>query len=136
MKYRELKRCGNLKVSEIALGCEGFIDKTAEEFRGMLDKALSLGINFIDMYTPNPLFRDHLGAAMKGRRQELVLQGHICAVWEDGQYLRTRDVKKAREAFEDQLRRLGTDYLDIGMIHYVDGESDFEEVFHGDVIAY
>ena len=136
MKYRELKRCGNLKVSEIALGCEGFIDKTPEEFRKMLDKALALGINFIDMYTPNPAFRDNLGAVMAGRRDEFVLQGHICSVWEDGQYLRTRDLKKAKEGFEDQLKRLGTDYLDIGMIHYVDGERDFEEVFQGEIIAY
>ncbi len=136
MRYRELKRCGNLKVSEIALGCEGFVEKTPEEFREMFDRALALGINFIDMYTPNPRFRDNLGAAIAGRREKLVLQGHICAVWENGQYLRTRDLKKAKEAFEDQLHRLGTDYLDIGMIHYVDGESDFQEVFHGDIITY
>ncbi len=136
MKYRKIKRCGDLAVSEIALGCEGFIGKTREEFKKMLDRAMELGINFIDMYTPNPEFRDNLGAAMEGRREKLVLQGHICAVWEDGQYLRTRDIHKAREAFEDQLKRLGTDYLDIGMIHYVDGESDFQEVFQGKVIRY
>ncbi len=136
VKYRKIKRCGNLAVSEIALGCEGFIGKTREEFKKMLDRAMALGINFIDMYTPNPEFRDNLGAAMAGRREKLVLQGHICAAWEDGQYLRTRDILKAKEAFEDQLKRLGTDYLDIGMIHYVDGESDFQEVFQGEVIRY
>lgn len=136
MKYRKIKRCGNLAVSEIALGCEGFIGKTREEFKKMLDRAMELGINFIDMYTPNPEFRDNLGAAIAGRRDKIVLQGHICAVWEDGQYLRTRDIKKTKEAFEDQLKRLGTDYLDIGMIHYVDGESDFQEVFQGEVIRY
>ncbi|MDE7403869.1 MAG: aldo/keto reductase, partial [Lachnospiraceae bacterium] len=136
MKYRELKRCSNLKVSEIALGCEGFIDKTPEEFKEMLERALELGINFIDMYTPNPVFRDNLGAAMKGRREKFVLQGHICSVWEDGQYLRTRNIEKAKAGFEDQLQRLGTDYLDIGMIHYVDGESNFEEVFQGEIIEY
>lgn len=136
MKYRELKRCDNLAVSEIGLGCEGFVGKTPEEFKEMLDRALSLGINFIDMYTPNPAFRDHLGAAMKGRREKIVLQGHICSIWEDGQYLRTRNIKKAKAGFEDQLKRLGTDYLDIGMIHYVDGKSDFEEVFQGETIEY
>lgn len=136
MRYRELKRCGNLKVSEIALGCEGFIGKSREEFCEMFDRALELGINFIDLYTPNPVFRDNLGAALAGRREKAVLQGHLCSVWENGQYLRTRNLKKTKAAFEDQLKRLGTDYLDIGMIHYVDGEKDFEEVFHGEVIAY
>ncbi len=136
MKYRVLKRCGGLKVSEIALGCEGLIGKTQDEFQAMVDRALELGINFFDMYTPNPEFRDSMGAALRGRRDKAVLQGHICPVWENGQYLRTRDLKKTKEAFEDQLKRLGTDYLDVGMIHYVDSESDFEKVFGGEIIEY
>ena len=136
MQYRELKRCDHTKVSEIALGCEGFVGKSRDEFTAMLHRALELGINFIDMYTPNPEFRDNLGAAIAGRRNEIVLQGHICSVWENGQYLRTRDLQKTKDAFEDQLKRIGTDYLDVGMIHYVDSESDFHEVFAGEIITY
>lgn len=136
MKYREIKRCNNLKTSEIALGCEGFIKKDRAEFTRMLDRALELGINFIDMYTPDPLFRDNLGYAIKGHRDEIVLQGHICAVWENGQYLRTRDIEKTKAAFEDQLKRIGTSHIDIGMIHYVDSESDFHKVFDGEINKY
>ena len=136
MKYRELKRCNNLKVSEIALGCEGFIGKTQEEFKAMLDRAMELGINFIDMYTPNPEFRDHLGAAIAGKRNKIILQGHICSIWENGQYLRTRDLRKVKAGLEDQLQRLGTDYLDIGMIHYVDSESDLDKVLGNGIIEY
>ena len=136
MEYRVLKRCDNLKVSEIALGCEGFIGKTREEFKSMLDRAMELGINFIDMYTSNPEFRDNLGAAIAGKRDKIILQGHICSVWENEQYLRTRDLQKVKVGMADQLQRLGTNYLDIGMIHYVDGEQDFEEVFGGKIIEY
>lgn len=136
MKYRQIPRCEDINVSEIALGCEGFIGKESREFADMMDHAISLGINFIDMYTPNPGFRDKLGAAIHGRRNNIILQGHICSSWENGQYLRTRNIKKARAAFEDQLKRIGTDYLDIGMIHYVDSVSDYEEVFNGAVIDY
>lgn len=136
MKYRELRRCDNIKVSEIALGCEGFIGKTKEEYKAMLDRALELGINFIDMYTPNPEFRDNFGYALENRREKMVLQGHICSVWENGQYLRTRNLEKTKAAFEDQLKRLHTEYLDIGMIHYIDGEDDFREVFEGEIINY
>lgn len=135
MQYRTLKRCGGQAVSEIALGCEGFLGKTRQEFDTMLGTALDLGFNFMDMYTPDPDFRDALGAFMRGRRDKLVLQGHICSVWEEGQYLRTRDLEKVRQGLEDQLRRLGTDHLDVGMIHYVDGEEDLEEVL-GPVMAY
>ena len=136
MKYREIKRCSDLKVSEIALGCEGFMEKTALECRAMFDRALELGINFIDMYSPNPDFRDSIGKAIAGRRERFVLQGHIGSVWENGQYLRTRELTKVREAFEDQLCRLGTEYLDIGMIHYVDSDDDFATVFSGPFRAY
>jgi len=136
MRYREIKRGSSLSVSEIALGCEGFMGKTPEQYRDMLSRALELGINFVDMYSPNPEFRDNMGQAVAGRREAVVLQGHIGSVWENGQYLRTRELGKVKEAFEDQLRRLGTEYLDIGMIHYVDGEDDFEKVFHGEFIAY
>lgn len=136
MEYRELKRCKNVKVSEIALGCEGFIGKSKEEYKTMWDNALNLGINFIDMYTSNPEFRDNMGYALKGRRNKVVLQGHICSTWENGQYLRTRDLKKAKESFKDQLKRIGTEYIDIGMIHYVDGVDDCKEIFEGDIIKY
>lgn len=136
MQYRIIKRCNNLKVSEISLGCEGFIGKSSEEFKAILDRALELGINFIDMYTPNPDFRDNMGRAIAGQREKICLQGHIGSAWENGQYLRTRNVEKAKKAFEDQLNRIGTDYLDVGMIHYVDGADDFEQVFHSDFIEY
>ncbi len=136
MKYRHLKRCGNIKVSEIALGCEGFLGKSPAEYRSMTDKAFELGINFIDMYTSDPSFRDNFGAAIKGRRDKIVLQGHIGSAWENGQYLRTRDAEKTKKAFDDQLKRLGTDYLDIGMIHYVDSESDLDKILSGEFIKY
>ena len=58
----------------------------------------------------------------------------MCAAWENDQYLRTRDVYKTLAAFEEQLRLLRTDYLDIGMIHYVDDEKDFLRVFEGPII--
>ncbi|MCM1304911.1 MAG: aldo/keto reductase [Butyrivibrio sp.] len=136
MQYRSIKRCPDLKVSEIALGCEGLAGKTEEEFKAMIDKALGLGINFIDLCLPNPDIRDNLGKAMAGRREKFCLQGHIGAVWENGQYLRTRDLGKTKRAFEDLLGRLGTGHIEIGMIHYVDGAEDFEKIFHGDFIEY
>ena len=136
MNYRELIRCNNLKVSEIALGCEGFIGKSREEFKAMLDRAMEMGINFIDMYTSNPDFRDNMGAAITGKRDKIILQGHICSVWENGQYLRTRDPEKVKAGMEEQLQRLRTDYLDIGMIHYVDSENDLNEVLGGEIIKY
>ena len=128
MKYRTLGRSG-LSVSAIALGCEGFSGKTGEEVRKDFDFAEKLGINFFDCYSPDPALRSNFGTALNDRREKFIIQGHLCTAWENGQYLRTRDIKKTQKSFEDLLRRMNTDYIDIGMIHYIDAAKDFEEVF-------
>lgn len=133
MIYRVLGRTG-LSVSAIALGCEGFMNKTAEKVKEEFDFAVKNGINFLDIYASNPDLRANLGYALEGRREKFIIQGHLCSTWEDGQYLRTRDPEKTRWAFEEQLRLLKTNYLDVGMIHYVDGEEDFKQVFNGPII--
>ncbi len=133
MEYRNLGNTG-LTVSAISLGCEGFMHKSEAEVRADLDFAIANGINFIDIYSPNPELRRNIGAALKGHRKEFIIQGHLCTVWENGQYLRTRETAKIMPAFETQLKELDTDYLDIGMIHYVDSEEDFHKVFDREII--
>lgn len=133
MKYRILGRTG-IRVSAIALGCEGFMHKTAEEVKADFDFAIAHGVNFVDIYSSNPDLRSNIGAALAGRREEFVIQGHLCTAWENNQYLRTRNPQKTVASFESQLQQLRTDYLDIGMIHYVDAVNDFHRVFDGEII--
>lgn len=135
MRYRTLGRTG-LKVSEIGMGCEGFVDKTYEEIKAFVDRMEECGVNCIDLYAPNPDMRSNLGRALRGRREKFVLQAHLCTVWKNGQYMRTRNIKEVKAAFEDQLTRLGTDHVEIGMIHYVDSLADWETVVNGEVMKY
>ena len=123
-----------IRVSAVALGCEGFMHKTADEVRECFDHAIARGINFVDIYSSNPELRSNIGAALEGRRDNFVIQGHLCTTWENDQYLRTRDAAKTEASFGEMLRRLRTDYIDVGMIHYVDAETDFREVFDGEII--
>jgi predicted aldo/keto reductase-like oxidoreductase len=135
MQYRQLDRCG-IEVSVIGLGCEGFTDKTEEETREMIDFAIENGVNFIDMYTSDPNIRRNIGKAINGRREKMHIQGHLCTIWENNQYCRSRDIEKVIPAFEEQLRLLQTDYLDIGMLHYVDNESDLQTVMDGPILQF
>ena len=135
MVYRTLGRSG-LKVGEIGIGCEGFMEKTTAQVRAFIDAMEAAGANCIDLYSPNPDMRTSLGAALRGRREKFVLQAHICTVWKDGQYKRTRDIREMRESFEDQLRRLETDHVEIGMIHYVDSPAEWDEIAAGEVMRY
>lgn len=135
MHYRTLGRTG-LSVSEIGMGCEGFLNKSPEETKQMVDLMESAGVNCIDMYTPNPAFRTNLGLALRGRREKFVLQAHLCTIWKDGQYKRTREPEEMREGFEDLLTRLDTEAVEIGMIHYVDAMEDWKQVLEGPAMAY
>lgn len=130
MTYRLLGRTG-LNVSVLALSCEGFSGMSAQEITQELDYAQEQGVNFFDVYSPDPVFRDNLGKALKGRRKKFIVQGHIGAIWQDGMYQRTHDVDKSMAAFKDLLQSLGTDYVDIGMIHYVNDANDFRRIFEG-----
>ncbi len=65
-----------------------------------------------------------------------MIQGHIGSTWQQGQYVRSRKVDECREAFEDLLVRLQTDYIDLGMIHFIDEESDFETAVNGPFLEY
>ena len=52
------------------------------------------------------------------------------------EYKRTRKMDEIKTGFEDQLARLGTDYLDIGTIHYVDAMDDWQMVLDAGILDY
>ncbi len=135
MNYRKLGRTG-ISVSEVGMGCEGFLEKSDETVKQFLDIMEAGGANCIDLYSPDPLMRSAVGKALKGRREKFVLQGHLCTTWKDNQYKRTRKMDEVKAGFEDLLGRLDTDYLDIGMIHYVDSLSEWESIKNGPVMEY
>ena len=83
-----------------------------------------------------PNVRSNIGAAIAGKRERWIIQGHFGSTWQEGQYVRTRDMEKVKPAFEDLLSRLGTDYLDLGMIHFVDEEAEFHRIMDGAFFAY
>lgn len=135
MDYRILGKTG-LNISVIGLGCEGFSGKSVQYVKEMIDTARSYGINIIDLFSPDPDVRAFVGSAVSKNRADFIIQGHLCTFFENGEYTKTRDVSRTIESFEDLLARLQTDYIDIGMVHYVDSMSEYEEVFSGEIGAY
>ena len=127
MRYRRLGKTG-LTVSEIGFGGEWLERHAESESVALLRYAHSLGINIVDCWMPDPKSRNIIGEAIADDRAGWIVQGHIGSTYQNGQYTRTRDAGQCRIAFEDLLARLKTDYIDLGMIHYVDRESDWDTV--------
>ena len=127
MTYRPLGNTG-LEVSEISIGCGGFEKLESAASVALMDVALDSGINYIDIYDASPVTRSNIGAALQGRRDRMIIQGHIGTIYKDGQHCRTRDVEETKQGFEDLLQRLGTDYIDVGMIHITDSPDEWNEL--------
>lgn len=135
MKYRELGNTG-LKVSEIGLGCEGFSEDEYRNTKRLFDEAERQGINYFDLYASDPKVRASVGDALEGRREKFIIQSHLCSIWKNGQYKRSRNIDEVRAGMKEMLSLLKTDYIDVGMIHYVDSLADWKGIADGPVLAY
>lgn len=133
MEYTTLGNSG-IKVSKFCLGCMSFGDPASKMHAWTLDPdaseaiirhALSLGINFFDTancYSAGTS-EEYLGRAIRRNvgRDRVVLASKV--------YFNEGHLSKeaiARE-LEGTLRRLGTDYLDLYIIHRFDAGTPIEE---------
>lgn len=125
MQYRKLGRTG-LKVSEISMGTEFIFYEPPEKAIQVLHAAVACGVNYFDTFWPQPGFRDMLGTAFQGVRNQLHLAAHLGAVMEGDQYAKGRDPQTAEKFFFDYLQRLGTDYVDVLFLHNCDTQEDLD----------
>ena len=135
MIHRPIGKTG-MSASIIGLGAEFLDRKPYETVESVIHAALDRGVNIIDVFMPGEEVRQFIGRAIKGRREKIIIQGHIGATDIKQQYDISRDRKTIQKYFEDLLRHLNTDYIDFGMLFFIDTEKHFEEVFSGDVLPY
>jgi len=133
----ELRRLGQkgLMVSAIGLGCmgisEGYGRTDEAESLATIDRALDLGINFLDtadVYGAGHN-EDFVGRAISGRRHEVTLATRCGLVWDwDGKSMDLDgSPKHVYEACEASLRRLGVEEIDLYYLHRVDRAFPIEE---------
>ncbi len=125
MNYRTIK-AANTKISEISLGAEHIERLPYEKVKRILDLAIDHGVNYTDLFSGYPIIRDHFGKALKGKREKMIIAGHLGADIKDDQYYKIRDMKRIKELFFDLLKRLDTDYIDNIMLHNIDYEDDLK----------
>lgn len=139
LEYTKLGNTG-LDVSRICLGCMGFgiaerwthpwvINE--EQSRPIIKRALELGINFFD--TAN-LYSDGTSEEIVGRalkeyanRDEIVLATKVWGRMHQGPNGAGLSRKAIMSEIDKSLTRLGTDYVDLYLIHRWDYTTPIEE---------
>lgn len=129
MEYRQLGQAG-VRVSVIGMGTNRFgTTVTQDEVHNILDRAIDLGINFIDtadVYTKSES-ETTLGNALKGRWDKFVVATKGYSAMGDG----TNDIGASRyhlqNAVDASLRRLQTDHIDLYQMHRWDDNTPIEE---------
>ena len=135
MNYRRLGKT-NLQVSEVGFGGEHIDGTPYENVDRVINTAIDAGVNIIDIFMSAPTIRSDMGRAIGARRKDVYLQGHVGAVFENNQYLRSTEVSKCDRYIKDFLLRLNTDYIDLGMMHFIDTQKQYENAFETGYIDY
>jgi aryl-alcohol dehydrogenase-like predicted oxidoreductase len=134
MSYRRLGTSG-LVVSVIGIGCNNFGRKLdADGTTAVVHAAIDAGITLFDTADiygdPHGASEELLGAALKGRRDEIVLATKFGMDME-GLNGADRGARGARSyiirAVETSLRRLDTDYIDLYQMHQPDESTPIDE---------
>ena len=128
MLYRKLGRA-ELDVGVVGLGAEYLEHAPRETVVSVVDEAIAGGVNYVDLFMASPDVRDNFGIALKGRRDRVMVAGHLGATLENGQYNKSRDRDLCEKFSDDLLLRLQTDYIDVLMLHFVDESEDYDRVF-------
>lgn len=139
MEYVKLGNSG-LEVSRICLGCMSFGDSeiwthkwvlNEENSRPIIKRALELGINFFDTANVYSLGRSEeiLGKALKdyAKRDEVVIATKVFSRMRDGPNGAGLSRKVIMNEIDNSLKRLGTDYVDLYIIHRWDYNTPIEE---------
>ncbi len=135
MHYRTIGKTG-IQASVIGLGAEHLDEKPYGVVEETIHAALDNGVNIIDVFMPGEEVRRNIGKALAGRRDKVLIQGHICSTDVNQQYDISRDLPVVKKYFEELLRFLGTDYIDFGMLFYIDTEEDFAGAFESPILEY
>ena len=131
MQHRPLGRTG-VSVSQFCLGTMMFGswgNPDHDESIRIIHAALDAGINFIDtadVYGAGES-EEIVGKALAGRRDDVVLATKFHNPMGDDLNQRGNSRRWIMRAFEDSLRRLGTDWIDVYQVHRPDPSTDVEE---------
>ena len=132
MELRPFGRTG-LDVSAVGYGCweigGGYGDIEAAEFERAVHRALDLGVNCFDTAEGYGMgaSEEALGKVLGSRRDEAIIVTKFGMNYRDKPNLRDSSRERVLTSIDKSLQRLGTDYVDVYLVHWPDRNTPFEE---------
>lgn len=136
MEYRTLRNGQQISVVGVGVGNYGYENISVPEIEGIFGVAFDQGVNFFDTCMSVSWPAEAIAKAIRGKRNQLVMQNHLCVGYPDGEYNHLLKLSEVKDAFARELKKYGTDYSDIGTIHFVDEEADLRRLIDTGVIDY
>lgn len=127
-EHMEFRKMGDLEVGIIGISSSGFAKMDTTEAYGFMDSVLRKGINYIDLCGADTATLNNIAFALKGRRNQILIQGPIGSCWKDNKHKRTRETKDCQADLDNLLKRLGTGYLNVGMLEGIDSKADWQKI--------
>jgi predicted aldo/keto reductase-like oxidoreductase len=113
-------------VSVIGIGTEHMRGQPRETVVSTLRQAVERGVNYFDVIFAMPEYLDPIGEGFRGLRERILLAAHLGSTDRDGQYYKTRTVRRCEHSFLDVLQRLGTEYVDVLFLHNFNATNDWD----------
>jgi aryl-alcohol dehydrogenase-like predicted oxidoreductase len=131
MDYRDFGASG-LKVSALGYGCwemsGNYGDFAVDQMTHAVNAAIDAGVNIFDTALAYGDSEALLGRALGSRREEVIVVTK-CGIADRPGLLGFRDGRRETilASIDRSLARLGTDYVDVLLIHWPDRKVPFEE---------
>jgi aryl-alcohol dehydrogenase-like predicted oxidoreductase len=132
MELRPFGQTG-LEVSAVGYGCweigGGYGAIEESEFARAVDRALDLGINCFDTAEGYGMGASEraLGQALGRRRDEAIIVTKFGMNYKDKPNLRDSSRQRVLASIDKSLKDLGTDYVDVYLVHWPDRLTPFDE---------
>lgn len=114
-------------VSILGLGGGGvfFSHDNRDEALEILNRAIDLGVNYLDTAPSYGASEDHYGEILNLRREEVFLATKV----------HPRGYDDAKKTMDASVTRLKTDHIDLIQVHDIQSSDDFDQAFDGSLKA-
>src|SRR3954462_11331228 len=132
MELRPFGRTG-IDVSAVGYGCwevaGGYGEVDESDFERAVGRALDLGINCFDTAEGYGMGASEraLAQALGSRRDEAIIVTKVGMNYKDKPNLRDSSRERVVASIDKSLKNLGTDYVDVYLVHWPDRLTPFEE---------